>query len=157
MSLVTVKKLDSFTRVIAKPELPYGVGAALPRYRLVYEWSAATAYTTFIRNIQRAVCNLKGVEIGDMLSARRTAPLVRARMMAVYLAKKLTKKSLPEIGRRFGGRDHTTILHSVRKIEAERAINPELDRELNELEAMLVASPSQTEDAPCSSAQTAEA
>lgn len=53
----------------------------------------------------------------DMYSARRTANIVRPRQIAMYLAKTMTLKSLPEIGRKFGGRDHTTILHAVRKIE----------------------------------------
>jgi chromosomal replication initiator protein len=51
------------------------------------------------------------------LSSRRTANVVRPRQVAMYLAKQLTLRSLPEIGRRFGGRDHTTVLHAVRKIE----------------------------------------
>jgi chromosomal replication initiator protein len=51
------------------------------------------------------------------LSSRRTANVVRPRQVAMYLAKSLTLRSLPEIGRRFGGRDHTTVLHAVRKIE----------------------------------------
>jgi chromosomal replication initiator protein len=51
------------------------------------------------------------------LSSRRTANVVRPRQIAMYLAKTLTLRSLPEIGRRFGGRDHTTVLHAVRKIE----------------------------------------
>ena len=53
----------------------------------------------------------------DLLSSRRTANVVRPRQVAMYLAKTLTLRSLPEIGRRFGGRDHTTVLHAVRKIE----------------------------------------
>ena len=54
----------------------------------------------------------------DLLSSRRTANVVRPRQVAMYLAKILTLRSLPEIGRRFGGRDHTTVLHAVRKIES---------------------------------------
>ena len=57
------------------------------------------------------------VSRGDLLSSRRTANVVRPRQIAMYLAKTLTLRSLPEIGRRFGGRDHTTVLHAVRKIE----------------------------------------
>jgi len=53
-----------------------------------------------------------------LLSSRRTANVVRPRQVAMYLAKILTLRSLPEIGRRFGGRDHTTVLHAVRKIES---------------------------------------
>jgi len=57
------------------------------------------------------------VSRADLLSSRRTANVVRPRQVAMYLAKLLTLRSLPEIGRRFGGRDHTTVLHAVRKIE----------------------------------------
>ena len=57
------------------------------------------------------------VSKADLLSSRRTRTIVRPRQIAMYLAKMLTPRSLPEIGRRFGGRDHTTVLHAVRKIE----------------------------------------
>src|SRR3712207_6355516 len=70
-----------------------------------------------IEDIQRAVARHFNVSRSDMLSSRRTANVVRPRQIAMYLAKTLTLRSLPEIGRRFGGRDHTTVLHAVRKIE----------------------------------------
>lgn len=70
-----------------------------------------------IEEIQMAVARHYNVSRSDMLSARRTANVVRPRQIAMYLAKVMTLRSLPEIGRRFGGRDHTTILHAVRKIE----------------------------------------
>ena len=70
-----------------------------------------------IEEIQRIVARHYNVSRSDLLSARRTANVVRPRQVAMYLAKTLTLRSLPEIGRRFGGRDHTTVLHAVRKIE----------------------------------------
>lgn len=70
-----------------------------------------------IEDIQRVVARQYNVSRGDLLSSRRTANVVRPRQVAMYLAKTLTLRSLPEIGRRFGGRDHTTVLHAVRKIE----------------------------------------
>ncbi len=70
-----------------------------------------------IEDIQRIVARHYNVSRGDLLSARRTANVVRPRQVAMYLAKTLTLRSLPEIGRRFGGRDHTTVLHAMRKIE----------------------------------------
>jgi chromosomal replication initiator protein len=70
-----------------------------------------------IEEIQRIVARQYNVSRGDLLSSRRTANVVRPRQVAMYLAKTLTLRSLPEIGRRFGGRDHTTVLHAVRKIE----------------------------------------
>jgi chromosomal replication initiator protein len=71
-----------------------------------------------IEDIQRVVARTYNVSRADLLSSRRTANVVRPRQVAMYLAKILTLRSLPEIGRRFGGRDHTTVLHAVRKIEA---------------------------------------
>lgn len=70
-----------------------------------------------IEEIQRVVARRYNVSRSDLLSSRRTANVVRPRQIAMYLAKTLTLRSLPEIGRRFGGRDHTTVLHAVRKIE----------------------------------------
>ncbi|EJW12037.1 Chromosomal replication initiator protein DnaA [Rhodovulum sp. PH10] len=70
-----------------------------------------------IEEIQRIVARRYNVSRSDLLSSRRTANVVRPRQIAMYLAKTLTLRSLPEIGRRFGGRDHTTVLHAVRKIE----------------------------------------
>jgi chromosomal replication initiator protein len=70
-----------------------------------------------IEEIQRVVARQYNVSRSDLLSSRRTANVVRPRQVAMYLAKTLTLRSLPEIGRRFGGRDHTTVLHAVRKIE----------------------------------------
>ena len=70
-----------------------------------------------IEEIQRIVARRYNVSRGDLISSRRTAIVVRPRQIAMYLAKTLTLRSLPEIGRRFGGRDHTTVLHAVRKIE----------------------------------------
>ncbi|MGN6463188.1 MAG: chromosomal replication initiator protein DnaA [Pseudolabrys sp.] len=71
-----------------------------------------------IEDIQRVVARQYNVSRSDLLSSRRSANVVRPRQVAMYLAKTLTLRSLPEIGRRFGGRDHTTVLHAVRKIEA---------------------------------------
>ncbi len=70
-----------------------------------------------IEEIQRVVARHYNVSKADLLSSRRTRTIVRPRQIAMYLAKMLTPRSLPEIGRRFGGRDHTTVLHAVRKIE----------------------------------------
>jgi chromosomal replication initiation ATPase DnaA len=69
-------------------------------------------------DIQRVVCAHFDVTRVDLLSSRRTWNVVRPRQIAMYLAKTMTTKSLPEIGRQFGKKDHTTVLHAVRKIEA---------------------------------------
>ncbi|WP_394118275.1 helix-turn-helix domain-containing protein [Xanthobacter lutulentifluminis] len=69
-----------------------------------------------VAEIIKAVCAFYRVPAVELISPRRTAPVVRARHIAMYLAKTLTSRSLPEIGRRFGGRDHSTIHHAVKKV-----------------------------------------
>ena len=91
-----------------------------------------------IEEIQRIVARHFNVSRADMLSSRRTANVVRPRQIAMYLAKTLTLRSLPEIGRRFGGRDHTTVLHAVRKIEGLADRDQTLAEELDVLKRMLL-------------------
>lgn len=71
----------------------------------------------YIPQIIRVVANHYGVEVDDILSVRRTGNIIFPRHVAMYLSRKLTPCSLPEIGRRFGGRDHTTVLHAISHIE----------------------------------------
>jgi chromosomal replication initiator protein len=79
-----------------------------------------------VDDIQKAVSEHFGLKQADLLSERRTRAVARPRQAAMYLAKQLTTRSLPDIGRRFGGRDHTTVLHAVRRIEELRAVDPVL-------------------------------
>ena len=74
-----------------------------------------------------------GLKQADLISERRTRSVARPRQAAMWLAKQLTTRSLPDIGRRFGGRDHTTVLHAVRRIEELRAGDPQLARDLETL------------------------
>jgi chromosomal replication initiator protein len=90
-----------------------------------------------IEEIQRLVANHYNVSRADLLSSRRTATVVRPRQIAMYLSKSLTLRSLPEIGRRFGGRDHTTVLHAVRKIEGMVEKDNDLAGEIDHLKRML--------------------
>jgi chromosomal replication initiator protein len=90
-----------------------------------------------IEDIQRVVARQYNVSRSDLLSSRRTANVVRPRQVAMYLAKTLTLRSLPEIGRRFGGRDHTTVLHAVRKIEALVSRDTALSEEVESLKRQL--------------------
>ena len=91
-----------------------------------------------IEEIQKLVASHYNVTRADILSSRRTANVVRPRQIAMYLAKVLTPRSLPEIGRRFGGRDHTTVLHAVRKIEALAKSDGKLSEEVDLLKRMLI-------------------
>ncbi len=90
-----------------------------------------------IEDIQRLVASHFNVSKADILSARRTATVVKPRQIAMYLSKALTPRSLPEIGRRFGGRDHTTVLHAVRKIENLAGSDASLAGEIDLLKRML--------------------
>ena len=90
-----------------------------------------------VENIQKTVADFYKIKVADMYSKKRPASIARPRQIAMYLAKDMTKKSLPEIGELFGGRDHTTVLHAVRKIAAERTTNPELNQQLHVLEQTL--------------------
>ncbi|MFC5069554.1 chromosomal replication initiator protein DnaA [Flaviflagellibacter deserti] len=90
-----------------------------------------------IEDIQRIVARHYNVSRADILSARRTATVVRPRQIAMYLAKVLTLRSLPEIGRRFGGRDHTTVLHAVRKIDGLLKSDNSLAEDVDLLKRML--------------------
>jgi chromosomal replication initiator protein len=90
-----------------------------------------------IEEIQCIVARHYNVSRSDLLSSRRTANVVRPRQIAMYLARTLTPRSLPEIGRRFGGRDHTTVLHAVRKIESLIGTDNSLAAEIEVLKNQL--------------------
>jgi chromosomal replication initiator protein len=90
-----------------------------------------------IEDILKIVSRHYKVPRNELLSARRSRDVVRPRQIAMYLAKALTSRSLPEIGRRFGGRDHTTVLHSVRKVEQMIKDDMELGQEIELLKRML--------------------
>ena len=90
-----------------------------------------------VENIQKTVADYYKIKVADMYSKKRPASIARPRQIAMYLAKELTQKSLPEIGELFGGRDHTTVLHAVRKMAAERQQMTELNQQLHVLEQTL--------------------
>ena len=102
--------------------------------------------------IQNTVADYYKVDLGEMLSGRRQACIVRPRQVAMYLAKKLTLKSLPFIGTMFNNRDHTTVLHAVNKMEMLRQGDEKFAAQIKEIE-QLVASKNKIEDATCSSQQ----
>jgi chromosomal replication initiator protein len=86
-----------------------------------------------VDDIQKAASEHFGLKQADLISETRTRAVARPRQAAMWLAKQLTTRSLPDIGRRFGGRDHTTVLHAVRRIEELRASDPQLARDLETL------------------------
>ena len=90
-----------------------------------------------VESIQRTVAAFYNIKVADMYSKKRPANIARPRQIAMFIAKELTQKSLPEIGELFGGRDHTTVLHAVRKITEERQHDSHLNHELHVLEQSL--------------------
>jgi chromosomal replication initiator protein len=90
-----------------------------------------------IEEIQRKVAEHYNVRLSDMIGPKRMRTIARPRQIAMYLAKQLTPRSLPEIGRRFGGRDHTTIMHGVRKIEELMAQDTQMAEDLQMLRRQL--------------------
>lgn len=90
-----------------------------------------------VENIQKTVADFYKIKVADMYSKRRPANIAMPRQVAMYLAKELTQKSLPDIGDMFGGRDHTTVLHAVRKIADLRAKQADLNHTLHVLEQTL--------------------
>lgn len=90
-----------------------------------------------IRAIQAVTCRFYGVSMTDLLSRRRSKRISFPRQVACFLSKEITRQSLPEIGRRFGGRDHTTILHSIRKIEKMLDADPAFAIQVNAIRKKL--------------------
>ena len=91
-----------------------------------------------IDSIQTIVCKFFKISKNEMLSSRRSRYLVRPRQTAIYLTKILTTKSLPEIGREFSNRDHTTIIHSVKTIEKLKEKNPDMNNNINKLKNIIL-------------------
>ncbi|KAJ57364.1 chromosomal replication initiation protein [Actibacterium mucosum KCTC 23349] len=92
-----------------------------------------------VEEIQRRVGEHFNVRLSDLIGPKRTRTIARPRQMAMYLAKQLTSRSLPEIGRRFGGRDHTTVMHAVKRIEELSARDNQIAEDLEILRRMLEA------------------
>ena len=92
-----------------------------------------------VENIQKAVADFYSIKVADMYSKKRPANIARPRQIAMFMAKELTQKSLPEIGELFGGRDHTTVLHAVRKVAEERSHDSQLNHEIHVIEQTLKA------------------
>lgn len=90
-----------------------------------------------IENIQKTVADYYNIKVSDMHSKKRPANIALPRQIAMYLVKELTQHSLPEIGANFGGRDHATVIHAVRKITLARQSNAELNHEIHVLEQMI--------------------
>jgi len=91
-----------------------------------------------IDKIQNTVSNFFNIQLSEMLSQRRSRPLARPRQIAMYLAKKLTTRSLPEIGRRFANRDHTTVIHAVKTIARLSEKDDEMKKNIEQIKGLLI-------------------
>ena len=91
-----------------------------------------------VDKIQNVVSNYFNIALSEMLSQRRSRPLARPRQIAMYLAKKMTTRSLPEIGRRFANRDHTTVIHAVKTITRLSEQDDEMKKNINQIKGLLL-------------------
>jgi len=133
-----VRELEgALNRIVAHSDL---VGRAITletTQEVLHDLLKANDRRITIEEIQRKVASHFNIRIADMHSARRSRSIARPRQIAMYLAKQLTQRSLPEIGRKFGGRDHTTVMHAVKKVDELRAADRHFDEDVDMLRRLL--------------------
>ena len=95
-------------------------------------------FERLLDKIQNIVSNYFNISLSDMLSQRRSRPLASPRQIAIYLAKKMTTRSLPEIGRRFANRDHTTVIHAVKTITRLSEQDDEMKNNVIQIKSLLL-------------------
>lgn len=134
-----VSKLTEAQIVPIRPERKLIIPPVEFFYQNFWCWDLVTATNRIlptVKNIQNVVANHFDISVMDMVSARRTKNLILPRHIALYLAKEMTEYSYPVIGRYFGGRDHSTIIHAVAKITARMESEPELKRTVDGLRGL---------------------
>ncbi|MCM0018794.1 MAG: chromosomal replication initiator protein DnaA [Tagaea sp.] len=138
--VANVRELEgSLNRIVAHATL---VGRAISlegAQEVLHDILRASDRRVTIEEIQKKVAEHFAIRLADMHSPRRARAVARPRQVAMYLAKQLTSRSLPEIGRKFGGRDHTTVMHAVRKIEELRGSDSAFSEDIELLRRMLEA------------------
>lgn len=129
------------TKAIAPPPKPIVVVTTETRKPwqppIVQQVEIASPPPITLNRIKQLVCYRFNIPMADLVGPRRNGGLIRPRQIAMYLCKTLTVRSLPEIGRQFGNRDHTTVLHGYRRIAERRPNDTELNATLSELEIEL--------------------
>lgn len=137
--------MEATASIIRKPaprklaaRLPLPVWAPPPRYRFMGMYIVPHQHPPAIALIQERVAAAFDIPLAEMTSHRRSRSVARPRQVAMYLAKCLTPRSLPDIGRRFGGRDHTTVIHAIRQIEKLRAADEAFDARIGTLAERLM-------------------
>jgi chromosomal replication initiator protein len=133
-----VRELEgALNRVVAHAQLVGREITLETTQEVLHDLLRANDRRVTIEEIQKRVAEHFNIRVADMHSARRARAVARPRQVAMYLAKQLTSRSLPEIGRKFGGRDHTTVMHAVRKIEELRAKDASFAEDVDLLRRML--------------------
>jgi chromosomal replication initiator protein len=133
-----VRELEgALNRVVAHAQL---VGRAITlesTQDVLHDLLRASDRRISIEDIQKRVAEHYNIKLAEMSSARRSRQVARPRQVAMYLAKQLTSRSLPEIGRKFGGRDHTTVMHAVKKVDELREVDQNFAEDVELLRRML--------------------
>lgn len=133
-----VRELEgALNRVVAHAQL---VGRAITletTQEVLHDLLKASDRRITIEEIQKRVAEHFNIKLAEMSSARRSRQVARPRQVAMYLAKQLTSRSLPEIGRKFGGRDHTTVMHAVKKVEELKTSDQNFSEDVELLRRML--------------------
>lgn len=133
-----VRELEgALIRIIAYAELAGQPVTTEMTREVMVDLLRGQARQVTIDEIQRKTAEYYSMRLSDLLSARRSRNIARPRQIAMYLSKQLTSRSLPEIGRKFGGRDHTTVIHAVRRIEELRESDPGIDNDVENLQRLL--------------------
>ena len=134
----SIRELEgAFNKLVAYAQLMDKAITAELAQTMLAEALRANARRITIDEIQKVCAAHYRIDASEMRSHRRARAVARPRQVAMYLAKKLTPRSLPEIGRIFGGRDHSTVIHAVKTIEAMRLDNPEMDADIRQLQRQL--------------------
>jgi len=133
-----VRELEgALNRIVAHAELVDRPVTLETTQEVLHDLLRANDRRVTIEEIQKRVAEHFNIKLSEMTSARRARAVARPRQVAMYLAKQLTSRSLPEIGRKFGGRDHTTVMHAVRKVEELRATDSGFSEDVDLLRRML--------------------
>jgi chromosomal replication initiator protein len=133
-----VRELEgALNRIVAHAQLVGRTISIESAQEVLHDLLRANDRRVTIDEIQKRVAEHYNIRLADMHSARRARAVARPRQVAMWLCKQLTPRSLPEIGRKFGGRDHTTVMHAVRKIEELRANDRTLAEDVELLKRML--------------------
>ncbi len=133
-----VRELEgALNRIVAHADLVGRQISLETTQEVLHDLLRANDRRVTIDEIQKRVAEHFNIRLADMSSTRRARAVARPRQVAMYLAKQLTARSLPEIGRKFGGRDHTTVMHAVKKVEELRTSDPSFAEDVDLLRRML--------------------